>query len=79
MFLENWTLSWNVWKISGQSEDFLDGLETFQKLSGNFLENWTLSWHVWKFSSQSENFLDGCENFRTIWNFPGSQGTFLTV
>ena len=49
---------WQVWKLSGQSGNFLDNLETFRT--------------VWKLSGQSGNFPDSLETFRTVKKLPGN-------
>ena len=61
-----------VWKVLGQSGEFLNGQESFQA--------------VWKVSGQSGNFPDGLESFQLVWKvsswsekFPGSLEFFDSV
>ena len=71
-----------VWKLSGWSGNFPDGLEspdglkTFWmvwKLSGwygNFPDGLETFWMVWKHSGWSGKFPDGLETFWMVLNFP---------
>ena len=76
------TSFWTVWKISRQSGNMTNNMESFQtvwKLSGNS-EKFSVSlesfWTIRKIFGQSGEFPDSLKGFRTVWKYAGHSGKF---
>ena len=68
-----------VWRVSTQSGNKKDSLESFRTVSGqsekcsDSLESFR---RVWKVSTLSGKFLDNLESFETLWKVSGGCGKF---
>ena len=76
------TSFWTVWKISRQSGNMTNNMESFQtvwKLSGNskkFSVSLESFWTIRKIFGQSGEFPDSLKGFRTVWKYAGHSGKF---